>query len=337
MDSHGDPRLVERKLMEHKQLLTRNADGAVMTRTQGILPLQTMAATPALECREGHGASSSACAWTNAAHQTDVTELSGQIYGGNACNAMGELPRKVECVRCGQTNASYFDHSCPKCAATVCFSCLDDFRLILNSYRCPQCGDQEENQAVLASEMWMLNAYRGAQHAWTAFRMNMSDLLASVDPCSVGPLRRQPVEYAQSNMQLQAEQVYAAQRASELAHAAKAVQPASFGRPPSPPRQRASLAAAPDHQTRPPATWSEVPGAAEVAARWGAAPQTLDSSSASVHGHRTNSRGGGGGTGYSAGTASAVPVDYVLGASRDGRSGSGSAHQTRLPAVWGQR
>lgn len=325
LDALGDS-----QVFANKPLVSRCSSKSRATmspRRRTVLPLESITVCPPLGYREK--ASSSVCAPKRDVQHADVTEWVGQIYGGNACTAKDDQPRRLECVRCGKKQASYFDHCCPKCKATVCISCLDDFRLIINSYRCPQCGDQEENQAVLSSELWMIDAYRGAQHAWTALRLNVASLLSSVDPCTVQPLHRQPIHCHQHEFLLQAEQAYTARRAAELATAAVPAAPSYIGRPPSPPRPSAGDAAVPEYQTRPPVTWSDTPGAANAAARWGGALQASNDSSTLVapHGHRSVTPVGG----------RTGPIEYVRGATRNGRSGEGAAHQTRLPAAWGHR
>eukprot|EP00928_Gymnodinium_smaydae_P036247 TRINITY_DN25352_c0_g1_i1.p1 TRINITY_DN25352_c0_g1~~TRINITY_DN25352_c0_g1_i1.p1 ORF type:complete len:382 (-),score=66.34 TRINITY_DN25352_c0_g1_i1:137-1282(-) len=84
-----------------------------------------------------------------------------------------EEPR---CCRCNQVSNSYFDHSCPGCRAIMCMECLDDFRLILRSYRCPKCGDEEANQASLEHHVLVINAYRNTRRAVGAISESIVNL-----------------------------------------------------------------------------------------------------------------------------------------------------------------
>mmetsp|Transcript_67050 Transcript_67050/g.106122 ORF Transcript_67050/g.106122 Transcript_67050/m.106122 type:complete len:418 (-) Transcript_67050:62-1315(-) len=76
-----------------------------------------------------------------------------------------KTPKQVpRCLQCGQAaGTSIVDHICPQCSAVVCGACVDDFRLITSSYRCPRCGDEEANQELLQSTAWRRTAFRSAR------------------------------------------------------------------------------------------------------------------------------------------------------------------------------
>lgn len=85
------------------------------------------------------------------------------------------------CVQCGvQTvEGSSFDHTCPKCGVVVCHNCVDDFRLIIPSYRCPHCGDEHANQALLTRTAWSRNMFRSARSICRTFSDTWTVLFAS--------------------------------------------------------------------------------------------------------------------------------------------------------------
>mmetsp|Transcript_15463 Transcript_15463/g.42546 ORF Transcript_15463/g.42546 Transcript_15463/m.42546 type:complete len:420 (+) Transcript_15463:125-1384(+) len=85
-------------------------------------------------------------------------------------------PEETQCCCCGQARSSFFDHRCPKCNASVCMSCLEDFRLIMESYRCPRCGDEGANQELLRQEKWMRDAYRNTSRTFNAIGESIASL-----------------------------------------------------------------------------------------------------------------------------------------------------------------
>eukprot|EP00446_Apocalathium_sp_SHHI-4_P086774 CAMPEP_0177475236 /NCGR_PEP_ID=MMETSP0369-20130122/22920_1 /TAXON_ID=447022 ORGANISM="Scrippsiella hangoei-like, Strain SHHI-4" /NCGR_SAMPLE_ID=MMETSP0369 /ASSEMBLY_ACC=CAM_ASM_000364 /LENGTH=453 /DNA_ID=CAMNT_0018950335 /DNA_START=39 /DNA_END=1399 /DNA_ORIENTATION=- len=93
----------------------------------------------------------------------DAAGLSGGFCGlpfiCSTCTS-GSEKKSSRCCRCKQPCTSYFDHACPKCRGIVCVACLDDFRMILTTYRCPKCGEDEENRATLQHEVVAINLYR---------------------------------------------------------------------------------------------------------------------------------------------------------------------------------
>jgi len=281
--------------------------------------------------------SSSAGAWNRGVDHNQVTEWNERMHGADQRYTPAVDQKKTECVRCFQKGQSYFDHACPKCGDIVCFSCLEDFRLILHNYRCPSCGEYEENQAALRSEMWMLNTYRNSQRAWTSLRTNVSGLfsgngLFSLDPCAGGPTRRHPLEYRHNQNQAGA---IGLECQTEIIVAEPAETPGSFGRPPSPPRPPRGERAEPDHQTRPPVAWSDAPGAALAAGLFNIgplAPPTSDLSQASTRSTGSNGRPRNSGSGGYPGAAASDPWSSRGAQSpADNRGGHGPAHQTRLP------
>lgn len=100
---------------------------------------------------------------SSASHATDLP--SGPPLPRDAVvSVVQSSPRAAaghyDCVRCGNSTSSSFDHACPKCGAVVCLACLDDLRFILHSFRCPRCQNEAESQAALAAELLLINAYR---------------------------------------------------------------------------------------------------------------------------------------------------------------------------------
>eukprot|EP00929_Paragymnodinium_shiwhaense_P029587 TRINITY_DN16915_c0_g2_i1.p1 TRINITY_DN16915_c0_g2~~TRINITY_DN16915_c0_g2_i1.p1 ORF type:complete len:475 (-),score=71.85 TRINITY_DN16915_c0_g2_i1:316-1740(-) len=85
----------------------------------------------------------------------------------------------VRCCRCHQVAGSYFDHKCPRCNVIVCESCLDDFRMILHSYRCPKCGEEKANQEALQQQVWLLNAYRTTRRTLSSIGESIANFFSS--------------------------------------------------------------------------------------------------------------------------------------------------------------
>lgn len=84
------------------------------------------------------------------------------------------------CLQCRQEPSSYLDHTCPKCGALVCAACLDDFRMIAKSYRCPRCGDEESNQERLQRNLWMMGAVRSTKLAFGALGQSIHEGLSDL-------------------------------------------------------------------------------------------------------------------------------------------------------------
>lgn len=130
--------------------------------------------------------------------QTDTEAWAPARGSATLCMAMvktdGKASEESRCHRCGQRDGSYFDHSCPKCNAIVCLACLDDFRLILHSFRCPRCGEMEKNQESLKKEIWSINAYRTARRAFTSLGSAFTHLFQrdGVSTSSASRLADQP-------------------------------------------------------------------------------------------------------------------------------------------------
>jgi predicted RNA-binding Zn-ribbon protein involved in translation (DUF1610 family) len=122
--------------------------------------------------------------------------------------------RKVDpyrCVQCRGVTApnSTFDHTCPVCGVVVCHNCVDDFRLIIATYRCPHCGNEKENQALLGKTAWMRKAYRSAQTMYMTFTDSWQALFAAETDhdsrCTSQPVRQQSVQELRPQGQLQKE------------------------------------------------------------------------------------------------------------------------------------
>lgn len=92
-----------------------------------------------------------------------------------------KAPKQVSrCLQCNQVAGdSSFDHTCPVCGAVVCAVCVDDFRLIISSYRCPGCGDEQANQEVLQNSAWLRNAFRSARIMYANIAKSWTNLLSS--------------------------------------------------------------------------------------------------------------------------------------------------------------
>jgi len=89
-----------------------------------------------------------------------------------------------QCVQCGAqaVEASSFDHTCPRCNVVVCYQCVDDFRLIISSYRCPHCGDEKENQALLTNSAWQRNMLRSAKTVYKSIGDSWNALFTFEEP-----------------------------------------------------------------------------------------------------------------------------------------------------------
>eukprot|EP00931_Biecheleriopsis_adriatica_P096811 TRINITY_DN704_c0_g1_i1.p1 TRINITY_DN704_c0_g1~~TRINITY_DN704_c0_g1_i1.p1 ORF type:complete len:524 (+),score=97.59 TRINITY_DN704_c0_g1_i1:208-1572(+) len=157
-----------------------------------------------------------------------------------------EGKKRGNCVRCKQALRSYFDHSCPKCPASVCITCLDDLRMILlTSYRCQGCGDQEANRQVLQNSIWMVNAYRSANRAFGGI---FGGVFSGQDSSSSSTTRRASRSYRQQP-EASTASAYAAGATAE-----------GYSPPPAPPPVDSDM---PDHRTRLPLTWENaVPSSA---------------------------------------------------------------------------
>jgi len=103
---------------------------------------------------------------------------------------------ELRCCRCQRTANSYFDHKCNTCQSIMCVDCLEDFRQILHSYRCPRCGEEQQNQEALRQEIWMLNIHRSTQRAFNMLGESFSGWFAfagadgATRSCHAPPLQR---------------------------------------------------------------------------------------------------------------------------------------------------
>lgn len=84
------------------------------------------------------------------------------------------------CLQCRQEPSSYLDHTCPKCGAMVCATCLEDFKMVAASYRCPRCGDEQASQERLQRNLWMINAMRSTQLAFGQLGRSIQDGIADL-------------------------------------------------------------------------------------------------------------------------------------------------------------
>lgn len=141
--------------------------------------------------------------WPGAAQELSVEEWSKGSSQRVCCPGPGQrqaeqairvsrAPSSTEekrCCRCGQATTSYFDHTCPQCAAIMCTGCLDDFRLILHSFRCPACGDERASQASLQQEIMLLNAYRGTSRVFSGIGESIAGLFGYAPGSQSAPRR----------------------------------------------------------------------------------------------------------------------------------------------------
>mmetsp|Transcript_126529 Transcript_126529/g.316285 ORF Transcript_126529/g.316285 Transcript_126529/m.316285 type:complete len:385 (-) Transcript_126529:86-1240(-) len=116
---------------------------------------------------------------------------------GSASQAFCGLPlgcktctsgQSKKCCRCKQLGTSCFDHTCPKCKVMVCLACLDDFRMILTTFRCPKCGEEAENRAALQHEIWMINIYRSAERVFSTVGTVAKHVFTSGSTSSTPPV-----------------------------------------------------------------------------------------------------------------------------------------------------
>jgi len=108
--------------------------------------------------------------------------LCGMPIKNGACgtNKPVGLAKQDRCCRCAMpVGGSYFDHTCPKCSAIICRACLEDLKCVVNSYRCPSCGDSENNEETLKNTLWSLKMYRSAQRAVSAVPTLMAGLFGT--------------------------------------------------------------------------------------------------------------------------------------------------------------
>jgi len=97
-------------------------------------------------------------------------------------------------MRCGfHITAAYTSlvHRCPKCKIVICHHCVEDFKLIIATYRCPHCGDEKANQAILKDTEWFRDfvrasrvLYRSLDESWAAMFASAS----SIDEASASAL-----------------------------------------------------------------------------------------------------------------------------------------------------
>jgi len=87
------------------------------------------------------------------------------------------------CTCCGVQITSYasFSHRCPKCGIIICHHCVEDFKLIITTYRCPQCGEQEANQALLMDTEWRRSALRATRGISRSFGESLRSMFAADD------------------------------------------------------------------------------------------------------------------------------------------------------------
>lgn len=194
------------------------------------------------------------------------------------------------CIQCGSqaVERSSFDHNCPKCGVLVCYNCVDDFRLIIASYQCPQCGDEEANQALLTNTAWLRNVFRKAKTAYFSFGESWKALFTAdaEDRTSklegITPLHRCCA--TSTALSTDSAQVNVDAMCPSLTYSRAPPGPAPSRRPQTqafPPFEvgapvTGAASTPPDHRTRLPAGWTEAMGAHWLANNGSAADfQTL--------------------------------------------------------------
>jgi len=167
------------------------------------------------------------------------------------------------CCRCSMPVGSYFEHTCPRCYGIVCLACLDDLKFVINSYRCPHCGDQHYNEDALKQTLWYIGVYRNAQRAVGAVPVLLAGLFGYGPEGAGRRNANQSCAMEDDEEPLQHEQQGPHAMASQ-AQAPPAA--AKGGPPPAPPKPKAGARGAqgsqdvPEYHTRPPAGWAEGAG-----------------------------------------------------------------------------
>jgi len=54
-------------------------------------------------------------------------------------------------------------------------------KMIMENYRCPRCGEEKENQALLMRNDWLRNMFRSASNAYRSFGQSWDALFSSVE------------------------------------------------------------------------------------------------------------------------------------------------------------
>lgn len=168
------------------------------------------------------------------------------------------------CVQCGAqaSELSSFDHTCPKCGVVVCYNCVDDFRLIIPSYQCPHCGEQQANQAELIRTAWLRNMLRSAKSVYRSINESWNAMFLP-ESCDTRPLcgNAMDSEVNRSGNQRLPCGAYPLQAAPSREGPMK-LSNSSAANTPNKSAESASPAEAsmPEHRTRLPAGWEEGAG-----------------------------------------------------------------------------
>lgn len=167
------------------------------------------------------------------------------------------------CIQCGKQveDLSSLDHTCPKCSAVVCHNCVDDFRLILESYRCPRCGDQTENQALLRQNAWYRGMYRSARAAYVSMNRSWATLFSSEEVDDPEASSNGRVGCCGKGWHVTSSEIASAPDSKATPQQSQASRPdqlqAAAPRPAAKPPASNPATAQPDHRTRLPAGWEE--------------------------------------------------------------------------------
>lgn len=198
-----------------------------------------------------------------------VYETSGWVPSTSVlCGApqLAEKKAEIRCCRCEMLTNSYFEHVCPKCSAKVCVPCLEDVKFIIQSYRCPNCGDQQQNEEALKRTLWSLQMYQTAQRTMGAIPGIIVGLFTRRQAEEPAPSREEPpiVEeepVLNSTVAAKPASIVAPKpgdnRRQQPVGRKKQPQAAAKAPPPNRPPSKDQGGAKPEYHTRPPAGWFE--------------------------------------------------------------------------------
>lgn len=215
----------------------------------------------------------------SAAYGVNGTVLCGSPFSGLYPQRSAAAPDTTsQCMRCRQSCGSYFDHTCPQCTAVMCALCLEDFRFIVDGYRCLVCGEEKANQDAMRRELWYLGTYRKTQFALTSVSASISGLFSwsgasqsqasSVSRCG---LRAEHDASMQSGYSTEAGSGYWQPPPSAAPAGRSEMLPPRGNASAAGPSSARDREAMPEYRTRPPAGWEEAQAAQSVE-KWAQGP-----------------------------------------------------------------
>jgi len=107
---------------------------------------------------------------------TAFTPASSVLCGMPSSKASSSRVEDARCERCREASASYFDFTCPKCEALLCYRCIEDFRYIQKGFRCPRCGDMKSSQEALVKKLRMLDTMQTARRFLGSLSRSLSSI-----------------------------------------------------------------------------------------------------------------------------------------------------------------